>query len=207
MSIYEQIRKDIVAGKFAPGTPLIETTLARKYGISRTPIREALLRLEHDGFVERGNRGVSIRQPTPQEILDIYEVRITLEATAARAAAHRRTDLDLVQLRSAHETMLKSESHESAKKAEINHVFHETIWKASHNSTLVDLLYRLNVHLLRYPTTTLSDEERWEEVLVEHSQLIKAIESHDDKAAFSIAEKHMAGAREVRLRMYGDAAQ
>lgn len=204
MSVYERIRTDVIVGKFAPGTPLIETSLARDYGISRTPIREALLRLEHDGLVERGARGLSVRASSPQEILDIYEARITLEAAAARAAAGRRTELDLVRLKGVHEAMMAVNEDDSASKAETNHTFHEAIWDASHNPTLVDLLFRLNVHLLRYPTTTLADKERWKDVLAEHAELIAAIESRDEKLAFDLAEHHMVGARQVRLRMYGD---
>lgn len=204
MNVYQRIRADIIGGQFQPGDPLIETALASRYGISRTPIREALHRLAHDGLVEKTARGVQVRLSSPEEILDIYEVRITLETAAARAAAERRTDLDLLRLKAAHQAMIGLDGDDNVQKAETNRIFHETIWAASHNSSLVDHLARLNSHLLRYPATTLAYGDRWTVVLTEHAELINAIEAHDIRKAASLAERHMTGAREVRLKMYGE---
>jgi DNA-binding GntR family transcriptional regulator len=205
LSVYEKLRLDIVAGRLEPGTQLTETSLATRYGISRTPIREALQRLEHEGLVVRESRGMFVRQSSPQEILDIYEARITLEATAARAAAQRRTELDLIRLKSAYRAMQELPLGDPSQQAETNRIFHEAVWDASHNPTLVDLLRRLNTHLLRYPATTLSQGDRWVVVLNEYAQLIAAIESRDSVAAFAIAEEHMSQAREIRLKMFGGA--
>lgn len=201
--VYDRIREAIVRGEFAPGDALGEVALARQFGTSRTPVREALHRLEIEAIVEPGPRGVRVRASSPEEILDIYEVRITLESAAAKAAATRATELDQVRLRSAQETMIAT-GEEPADRALANRVFHEAIWNASHSPTLVDLLHRLNVHLIRYPTTTLTYGDRWDEVLREHQELLDAIERHDTSAAQAIAEHHMTGAREVRLRMYAD---
>src|SRR5690606_26282547 len=82
---YDKIRDAIVSGELAGGTPLTESSLAAWCGVSRTPIREALLRLEQDGLIVRTERGPVVRSRSPEEILDIYEVRIALEATAARS--------------------------------------------------------------------------------------------------------------------------
>jgi DNA-binding GntR family transcriptional regulator len=200
-SVYEQLREAILTGRFAAAQVLSENALAAEYGKSRTPVREALHRLEIEGLVERVPRGVRVRAPSPEEILDIYEVRITLEGAAAKAAAERATELDRMQLRSAHNAMIEVDDNAAAK-ASANRRFHEAIWTASHNPTLVDLLHRLNVHLVRYPTTTLTYGDRWDAVLREHEELLGAIEARDGEAARRIAEHHMFGAREVRLRMY-----
>jgi DNA-binding GntR family transcriptional regulator len=189
-SVYEQLREAIV-------------TLAAEYGKSRTPVREALHRLEIEGLVERVPRGVRIRASSPEEILDIYEVRITLEGAAAKAAAERATEFDKMQLRSAQKAMVDVDADPQAKAA-ANRRFHEAVWTASHNPTQVDLLKRLNVHLVRYPTTTLTYGGRWDAVLREHEELLGAIEAGDGDAARRIAEHHMFGAREVRLRMYAE---
>jgi DNA-binding GntR family transcriptional regulator len=202
-SLYELIRSDIIAGVYRPGEPLGETALATKYGKSRTPIREALQRLQDERLIERTTRGVQVRVSTPEEILDIYEVRITLEGAAARSAATRHTDLDLVTLRRAHEAMTAYTGTSGSERAELNRVFHEAIWTASHSPTLLDLLIRLNTHLIRYPTSTLTHGERWERVLVEHLELMDAIENRDSETARRLAEAHMSGARDVRLQMYG----
>jgi DNA-binding GntR family transcriptional regulator len=202
-SLYEEIREAILTGRFAPGQLLSENALATEFGRSRTPVREALQRLEIEALVERASRGVRVRTSSPQEILDIYEVRITLEGAAAKAAAERATEFDRSQLRAAQRAMVEVETEPRAMAA-ANRRFHEAVWTASHNPTLVDLLHRLNVHLVRYPTTTLTHGDRWPAVLREHEELLGAIEARDGEAARRIAEHHMFGAREVRLRMYAD---
>jgi DNA-binding GntR family transcriptional regulator len=182
---------------------LSENALAAEFGKSRTPVREALHRLEIETLVERVPRGVRVRASSPEEILDIYEVRITLEGAAAKAAAERATEFDRTRLRAAQEAMRQVEDDPRAKAA-ANRRFHEAVWTASHSPTLVDLLHRLNIHLIRYPSTTLTYDNRWEAVLREHDELLSAIEARDGEGARRIAEHHMFGAREVRLRMYAD---
>lgn len=202
-NVYEEIRQAILSGRFPPGRMLGESALATEFGISRTPVREALHRLEIEQLVERVARGARVRTSSPEEILDIYEVRITLEAAAAKHAAVRSTEFDRMRLRSAHQAMLRASDDASAR-AQSNRAFHEAIWQASHSPTLSDLLQRLNVHLIRYPTTTLTWGDRWEAVLAEHEELLQAIEAGDADRAHDIAERHLAGAREVRLRMYAE---
>jgi DNA-binding GntR family transcriptional regulator len=202
-SLYDQFREAILTGRFEPGQLLSENALAAEFGKSRTPVREALHRLEIENLVERVPRGMRVRASSPEEILDIYEVRITLEGAAAKAAAERATELDRTRLRSAQQAMVDVEDSPEARAA-ANRRFHEAVWTASHNPTLADLLHRLNVHLVRYPTTTLTHGDRWEAVLREHEELLDAIEAHDGEAARRIAEHHMFGAREVRLRMYAE---
>lgn len=201
MNAYEMIRDAILSGKYPPGEMLAENGLAAELGVSRTPVREALHRLESEQLVERMARGARVRTSSPEEILDIYEVRITLEGSAAKQAALRATELDKMRLRTAHEAMLQV-GDSAAARVQTNRAFHEAVWQASHSPTLVDLLRRLNVHLIRYPTTTLSWGDRWNTVIAEHEELLVAIEAGDGARAQDIAEKHLTGAREVRLRMY-----
>lgn len=200
-SVYDEIRNAIISGQIVPGQMLSENSLATEYGTSRTPVREALHRLEIEELVERLPRGVRVRETSPEEIIDIYDVRITLEGAAARAAAERATELDRRRLRAAQDAMLVAGNRPSDR-ANANRLFHEAIWTASHSPTLVDLLHRLNVHLIRYPTTTLEGDDRWDAVLDEHEQLLTAIESRDPLLAHEIAESHMTAAREVRMQMY-----
>jgi DNA-binding GntR family transcriptional regulator len=95
---YARLRKEILDGVFAPGTILLETALSVKYGVSRTPVREALGRLAQDGLIERSTRGFRIKQRNPEQILEIYEARIALEARSAELAAKHRTDFDLARM-------------------------------------------------------------------------------------------------------------
>jgi DNA-binding GntR family transcriptional regulator len=180
--------------------------LAAKYKVSRTPVREALRRLEQDGLVDRGPRGMQVRARSPEEILEIYEVRITLEGAAARAAAERRTDLDLMRMEQIHASMKAASKDDPERLATANRQFHEVIWAMSHNATLIDLLMRLHSHLIRYRETTLTYQGRWDDVLKEHEKLMKAIAAGDRETAGRVAEEHMTAARNVRLQMYAAAA-
>jgi DNA-binding GntR family transcriptional regulator len=205
VDVYQQLREAILDGTFAGDTPLTELSLAAKYKVSRTPVREALRRLEQDALVERGPRGMQVRARSPEEILEIYEVRTTLEAAAARAAAERRTDLDLLRMEQLHASMIAASKDDPDRLATANRRFHEAIWATSHNATLVDLLMRLNSHLSRYRETTLTYPHRLDAVLKEHEQLLEAIRTGDRESAGRIAEEHMIAARNVRLQMYAEA--
>ncbi len=202
--VYEQIRDEIVSGELAAGATLVETVLATRYGTSRTPIREALRRLEQDGLVERAARGLRVRHRSVEEILEIYEVRIQLEAAAARAAAERHTQLDLMRIRRGHDQMTAADVTDPTTMATMNRRFHESIWTASHNATLFDLLTRLHSHLTRYPATTLTRPGRWKTALAEHEQIIEAVTARDTDTAARLAEEHMTEARDIRLQMYSD---
>src|SRR5262249_25737510 len=147
-------------------------------------------RLEQDGLVERGARGMQVRGRSPEEILEIYEARIILEGAAARAAAERRTDLDLLRLEQVHAAMQAAPPDDPDRLATTNRQFHEAIWAMSHNAPLVDLLGRLHAPLSRYQETTLIYPDRWETVLKEHQQLIEAIKVGDRELAGQIAEEH-----------------
>lgn len=202
--VYDRLRGEIVDGSLDAGAPLVELTVAERYGTSRTPVREALRRLEQDGLVERGDRGMRVRTRSPEEILEIYEVRISLEATAAAAAAQRHTEFDLIRIRHAQTAMEATPDDDPRAMAAANRAVHEAIWSAGHNGTIVDLLTRLNNHLTRYPATTLKSHGRWGEALREHRTLIAAIEACDNERAHDAARDHMTKARELRLQIYQD---
>lgn len=199
--VYEKLRADILAGGFQPDNVLSEIPLSRRYGTSRTPIREALHRLEAEQLVVRTARGMRVRKTTPEEILEIYDARIILEGAAAKAAALKRTDYDLARLDRVRDEMRALPLTAAAKHAVTNRAFHETLWQASHSATLVDLLSRLSVHLIRYSDTTLTGV-RWIEALDEHDEILEAIRNRDQDRARELAESHMTAARAARLKMY-----
>jgi DNA-binding GntR family transcriptional regulator len=201
---YERIKQAILDGTFAPGSALVESSVAQWCGVSRTPIREALTRLEQDGLVEKTARGMTVRGRTPEQILDIYEVRIALEATAARIAAERHTSMDRVRLERLVSRAEASDESQGQMLADRNRDFHRGVWLASHNEALIDLLDRLNLHLLRYPVTTLTTPRRWKESLEEHRGLVEAIFDRDPANAQKIAEHHFTTARDIRLALGED---
>ena len=196
---YERIKAAIASNELAPGTPLVETALAEWCQVSRTPIREALTRLEQDGLVIRSDRGLIVRERSQEEILDIYEIRIILEGTAARVAAARRSAIDLINLRRAAEDIQKVKPGDRDAMATSNRNFHHTLWRSSHNESLIDLLTRLDFHIARYRVTTLAEPGRWEESMHEHHDLVEAIEARDEERAEQLARRHFTEARDLRL--------
>lgn len=203
-STYERLKQAILGGELAPGQQLIETQLATWCGVSRTPVREALKRLEQDGMVERGERGLVVRENSPAEVLDIYEIRIVLETKAAQVAAQRRTDNDLLLMKQLSRRMHEMGTSDPARMARSNAEFHRAVWRATHNDSLVDLLERLQMHVGRYPTTTLTYPGRWEDSSRQHDEIIRAIEMRDEAGAAKAAEAHFLSAREIRLALFSE---
>ncbi|MGH9102973.1 MAG: GntR family transcriptional regulator [Acidimicrobiales bacterium] len=199
---YERLRQLVVSNNIGGSEYLTEVTLAQRLGVSRTPIREALKRLEQEGLVERSGRSVRVKDRSPEEILEIYEVRIMLESGAARAAAQHRTDFDLSQLRAIHEEFSSLPPNDVPRRVVWNTRFHTMLWKASHNSTLEDVMARLIVHVARYPESTLGVPDRWEQVVSEHAAILGGIEESDPERAGAAAAEHMTRARDTRLQMY-----
>jgi DNA-binding GntR family transcriptional regulator len=202
--LYERLRGDILGGRLPAGTALRETALAERYGVSRTPVREALRRLEHDKLLEAGDRGLRVRQPSHEEVVQVYDARILLEGAAAEQATRMRGEADLAMLDGllARDLALADPSPET--RADTNIEFHQAVWRATHNPVLIDLLQRLNLHLIHTPTTTLTAPGRWEQALGEHQALIAAIRDGEVVGAGDVARGHMRAARDVRLRMWRD---
>jgi DNA-binding GntR family transcriptional regulator len=198
-TLYTQLREDIVSGRVGAGEQLGEESVATRYGVSRTPVREALLRLEQDGLVTRTSQGASVRVRSPEEILEIYEARVLLEGAVAASAARRHTPFDMASLRDAHENF---RSGALADRAADNRRFHHVLWQASHNLTLTDLLTRIDSHMARYSETTLVHPGRFESAIAEHETIMNAIEAGDADEAERLAREHFNAAREVRLRMF-----
>ena len=201
-SAYLALRRDIVSGEIKPGDKLIEVVLADRYGVSRTPIREALRRLEQDDLVQRDGRRVRVRQHRPDEIMDIYEVRILLEEAAARAASLHRTSLEVSLLTRAFEAMRVVNPDDTDGRERACWAFHEVMWTASHSRTLADLLRRLQVNLRRYPDGSMTHPSGWRQAMADYQRLVSAIREHRTPEAAEITGNRLRAARDLRLRDY-----
>ncbi len=199
---YEKLRDAILSSELEPGTLLIESSLATLFNVSRTPIREALTRLEQDGLLARDRNRLIVRERTPDEILDIYEVRILLEAAVAHDAAERRTSHDIRKLQSLLTKWNSVDQKNDLQMLEVNREFHMTIWRASHNESLIDLLARLNLHIARFPATTLSSPGRWDQAGKEHVAIVRALELRDGAGASQLAKEHFQNARDIRFTLW-----
>lgn len=203
--VYARLRDDIISGELEAGAPLVVTTVATRMGVSRTPVREALRLLTRDGLVESSERQLRVAGRSAQALFDIYEVRIPLEAAAARGAAERHTSFDRMQLIRLHEILREVPPDDVAALNAANRKFHEAIWAATHNSALIDFLKRLDLYLRRYPATALHYAGRYQDSRGEHEALLEAILARDVEVAGERANVHFAAARDVRLRFYDSA--
>ena len=205
-AIYTVLRAEIVAGTLAAGAPAREVAIAERFGVSRTPVREALRRLEHDRLLVASPRGLVVRAIDADEVIQIYDVRILLESEAASQAANARTATDLMRLETLVERDLALADPDDGTRAETNIEFHTAIWTATHNPVLQDLLRRLTIHLVRTPHSTLSVPGRWDEALREHAGMVTAIRDRDAETAHQLAMTHMETARRLRLQLLREGA-
>jgi DNA-binding GntR family transcriptional regulator len=205
-TIFATLRDEILSGIHPPGTALRETAQAERFGVSRTPIREALSRLQQDRLLERGARGLQVPHSDPQQIIQIYDMRILLEQEAAGQAARTRLFSDLIQLEALVERDRDLVDPDDHTRITTNLEFHAAVWACTHNPVLQDLLERLTTHLIHAPTSTLSVKDRWSAALDEHEKLLRAIEDQDEEGARTIAREHMETARRLRLQLLRKAA-
>jgi len=202
IALYERLRAALAEEEFSPGARISEVDLCARFEVSRTPIREALARLEQDGLIERRGSALYVRDRTADETIDIYRVRVYLEGAIAFDAAHRRSETDLMRLESAAAVGEKLNGTEDpALLQAANTAFHRTLAAACHNQTLQDLQSRLTAQVAKLPSTTLSFPGRWQASVREHRELIDAIRSQDAERARAIGTEHMNAAAEIRIKL------
>lgn len=187
--VYARLRESILSAEIKPNTRLVESELAVWLRVSRTPVREALLRLEQEGFVVHG-RGWVVREYEPEEIRSRLECRLALEGYAARLASQRRNDEQLAALRSLLDSMAAPGIERLAFNG-LNERFHGTITEAADNSTLLGLHAQTRMHYwdLSFPVVFSAEDDRI--VRGQHLALLAALESGDGDSAEAVAREHV----------------
>ena len=198
----ESIEEEIATGRLLPGTRLDETELATRFGVSRTPIREALRLLLGEGLVEtRPQRGAVVAQVTPQRLIEMFEVMAELEAMCARLAARRMSDAELAQVESAHESCRGSAA---ARDADAyfyaNERFHYAIYAASHNTFLFEQAAALQRKLRPYRRLQLRVRNRPQRSFEEHQAILDALREGDAEKAVQAIRSHVV----VQGERFGD---
>jgi DNA-binding GntR family transcriptional regulator len=204
MSVYDLVKQSILNGELAQGQQLREVALAEQFSVSRTPVREALNRLEQDGLAVREARGLVVREWRTDEVLDIYEVRRVLEAMAARTAADRRTDHDLRMLDRIVELSAEITQSDYDAMRINNQQFHQAVWNATHNYALLETLQRLYQfqHLGRQSAAeTFAYPNSWSEATDQHRELVLAIRDRNAASAEEVASGHILRAQEIRTKL------
>lgn len=197
---YSLILDAIEAGTYKPGDRLVESELAERLGVSRTPVREALQRLETQAMLRRDGRSLIVASLDHNQLAELYAVRTELEGLAARLAARHATDEEVRVLR----TMVTDDQAllgDARAMSRANKRFHRQIHLASHNRFLVQQLDLVHRSMALMATTSLAAEGRSEVALAEHHQLVAAIEARDGEAAYQALRTHISRAFETRLRV------
>lgn len=205
-AVRETLRRLIVSGLLKPGHRLAEEELARRFTVSRTPVREALLLLEAERLAERrAGRSLVVAGVTADEILEVYAVRVAMDGLAARLAAESARPRDVEHLRWLHDRLRDAGKHgDGPRMAAVNLEVHEAIARAGRNAFLSELLDTVHDRVRRFPGTTFSDAARASRAIDEHARIIDAIERRDADAAEHLARAHMADAMAVRIRLLRD---
>ena len=196
---YSLILDAIDVGEFRPGDRLVESDLAERFGVSRTPIREALQRLETQSLLARDGRSLIVASLDHNQMAELYVVRTELEGLAARLAARHATDEEINVLRE----MVEEDRqliYDPNALSRANRRFHKQVHLASHNRFLVRQLDLVHRSMALLATSSLAVEGRGETALKEHDAIVDAIARHDGDAADAALKSHISVAFETRLR-------
>lgn len=186
-------------GDFRPGDRLVENELAERFGVSRTPVREALQRLETQSVLVRDGRSLMVATLSHDQMAELYAVRTELEALAARLAAQHAAR---EEIRVLHHMVEEDRAFlgDAPALARANRRFHAQIHRASHNRYLVQQLGMVHRSMALMATTSLAAEGRGEAALTEHLAIVEAIDARDGGAAAEALRQHLSQAFETRLR-------
>lgn len=201
--VFEAIREAIINGILKPGERLMEIQLAEEMGVSRTPVREAIRKLELEGFVVMiPRKGAYVAGLSMKDIADVFEIRAALEGLAAGLAAERITEEELEELE-----RLLVKIGECIQSDDLNAVieqdteFHEVLFKATRNERLEQIVSNLREQIQRYRTASLSSPGRMKVALEEHKQIVEALSERDVEKAQRLAREHIENAENSMLEV------
>ena len=193
--VFNTLRKAILTGELDPGERLMEIHLANQFGVSRTPVREAIRMLEQEGLVTlRPARGAVVASISAESVKDVLEVRRALDVLCARLACRRISEDDLVALKNACDEFEKTASDTDADISAIaacDVAFHEIILAATGNRRLKQLVNNLSEQMYRYRYEYLKDSDIYGQLIREHRMIYEAIRSRDENAASEACGLHI----------------
>lgn len=191
--VYDYMKNAIIAGEFKPGERLMEVQLAEKLGVSRTPIREAIRKLELDGLVVMVPRkGAYVSDLSTKDLLNVFEIRECLEGLAASLAADRITDSELENLKNMLEEFHRGVlENDIVKMIKYDAEFHNCIFNASRNDKLVQIMNNLEEYIHRFRVKYINNSTKSKKLYQEHKKIYESIESRSSLSAQKWAEKHI----------------
>ena len=201
--VFNTLRQEILTGKLKPGERLMEIHLANKLGVSRTPIREAIRRLELDGLVIMiPHKGAQVAQISWKSLKDVLEVRRTLDVFAIELACERITDKELGILEKACEKFEEAVNTKDARKiAEADVAFHDIIVESTGNERLIQLVGNLSEQMYRYRFEYIQDAAEHQTLVQEHREMYESIRTKDKEMAVGVVKKHIDNQEEAIIRL------
>ena len=191
--VFENLRTAILEGELKAGKRLMEVQLAEQLGVSRTPIREAIRKLELEGLVVMlPRKGAYVANMSFKDLIDVLEIRASLEGLAAYLAAERRRDEDIAELE-----RVAKEFEKSVRETNIDNVlkkdieFHEKIFLMANNKKLYQIITSLWEQVHRFRVTYVSNYEASLSLVDEHNKILEAIKSGDSELAKKYATEHI----------------
>ncbi|WP_299480129.1 GntR family transcriptional regulator [uncultured Paracoccus sp.] len=200
-SVYERLCDDIRAGVLAPGSRLREAEIAERLSVSRTPVREAIRRLEAEGLVDHLPRsGATVRRLDYSETMELYEMRTVLEGTAARLAARAASPVELEELQAINAEMRAADG-QPERLVRLNRQFHRRLLEASRNRFLLRAMATVENTLLILGASSMHLPERAVAAVAEHGEVLDALLIRDGAAAEAAMRRHMERAQFARLQI------
>ncbi|MBO4374190.1 MAG: GntR family transcriptional regulator [Lachnospiraceae bacterium] len=191
--VFNTLRDEILYGKLKPGERLMEISISERLGVSRTPVREAIRRLEQEGLVDMfPRRGAQVSGVTEKRLADVLEARKTLETFTVNAACSRITKDQLQRLIQANTVFEEAtKQKDAANIAEADEDFHHIIIEAAGNEKIAETLNNLKEQLFRYRYEYLKDVKEYSHLVEDHRMLIEAIEAGKSDVAVEIIKLHI----------------
>ena len=199
--VYETLREAIRTGALPPGERLMEIQLAEELGVSRTPVREAIRKLELERFVVMlPRRGPYVANLSLKDINEVFEIRAALDGLAAGLAAERITEEELELMeRLLVEIAEHIDQRDNQKIVEADEAFHDILYRASRNERLVGIIYNLREQFTRFRSVSINYPGRLQNTLEEHRQLVEAIAQRNAETAQQKAREHIENAEQTLL--------
>lgn len=196
---YDRLLTELREGRLNPGDRLRETELAERLGMSRTPVREAIRKLEADNIVSHiARQGACIRRLDYAEVMELYEMRAVLEGTAARLAARAASDIEIDELYEMNRQL--GEIGNVPEAFTLNRQFHAALLDAAKNRFLTRSIRSLQKALMILGPTTLTEPDRAVKAVEEHFAVLEAVKARDGALAEGAMRAHIEAAQRVRVR-------
>ena len=198
--VFERLETDILTGRYAQDEILTETRLSEDMGVSRTPIREALRRLEQEHLIKMTGKGITVIGVTDKDLFDIYTIRMRLEGLAAAYAAERANGENLAPLREALELQEYYVMRHDADRIKLmDSRFHEELYRLSGSNALYDTLFPLHNRVQKFRRAAVQNSGRAEMSLAEHRRIFTCIEAGDANGAELAMQAHVEHAMQILL--------